>query len=86
MLIDSGLIGSYLSARCQIALELEVKPKEDFERLTLVDRSEVHAQGYIQFVHFGNYKTKILTQVFPNLYEKLILGMPWLVEEDPTID
>ena len=45
MLIDSGSTSNYLSAQCQIALELEVKPKEDFERLTLADGSEVHVQG-----------------------------------------
>ena len=61
VLIDSGSTGNYLSARCQTALELEVKPEEDFERLTLADGSEVHAQGYVQFVlHCGNYKTKVL--------------------------
>ena len=47
MLIDSGSIGNYLSARCQTVLELEVKPKQDFQRLTLADGFEVHAQGYI---------------------------------------
>ena len=39
--------------------------------------------GYVHFVlHCGNYKTKVLTQVFPNLHEELILGIPWLVEEN----
>ena len=44
MLIDSGSTGNYLSAQCQTVLDLEVKPEEDFERLTLVDvdGSEVH--------------------------------------------
>ena len=60
MLIDSVSTSNYLSARCQTALELKVKPKEDFERLTLADGSEVHAQGYVQFaLHCGNYKTQI---------------------------
>ena len=61
VLIDSGSTRNYLSARCQTALELEVQPEEDFEQLTLAGGSEVHAQGYVQFVlHFGNYKTRIL--------------------------
>ena len=47
VLIDSGSTGNYLSARCQTALDLKVKPKEDFERLMLADGSEVHAQGYV---------------------------------------
>ena len=76
VLIDSGSTGNSLSARCQIALDLKVKPEEDFERLTLADGSEVHAQGYVQFVlHCGNYKTNVLSWVFPNLHEELILGI-----------
>ena len=64
-----------------------MKPKEGFERLTLADGSEVHAQGYVQFVlHCGNYKTKVFAWVFPNLHEELILGIPWLVQGNPTID
>ena len=44
-------------------------------------------KGYVQFVlHCGNYKTKVLARVFPNLHEELILGIPWLVQENPTID
>ena len=49
MLIGSGSTGNYLSALCQTALELEVKPKEDFKRLTLANGSEVHVQGCVQF-------------------------------------
>ena len=64
-----------------------MKLEKDFERLMLADGSEVHAQGYVQFVlHCGNYKTKVLTRVFPNLHEALILGILWLVQENPTID
>ena len=64
-----------------------MKPEEDFERLALADGSEVHEQGYVQFVlHCGNYKTKVLARVFPNVHEELIFGIPWLVEEHPTID
>ena len=63
-LIDSGSTSNYLSTRYQTVLELEVNPKEDFERLTLVDGSEVHAQGNVHFVlHYENYKTRILTRV-----------------------
>ena len=87
MLIDLGSTGNYLSAQCQTVLDLEEKPKGDFERLTLADGSEVHAQGYIQFVlHCGNYKAKVLARVFPNLHQELILGIPWLAQENPTID
>ena len=59
---------NYVSAQCQAELDLEVQPKRDFERLTLANRSEVHAQGYVRFVlHCGDYNCKILARVFPNL-------------------
>ena len=68
-------------------MELKVKPEDDFELLKLADGSEVHVQGYVQLVlHCGNYKTRILARVFPNLHEELILGILWLVQENPTID
>ena len=64
VLVDSGLT----SAQCQAGLDLEVQPKRDFERLTLANGSEVHAQGYVRFVlHCGDYNCKILAHVFPNL-------------------
>ena len=86
VLIGLASTGNYLSAQCQTALELEVKPEEDFLWLTLADGSEVHAQGYVQFIlHCGNYKTRILSQVFPNLREELILGIPWLVQDIPQL-
>ena len=47
MLIDLGSTRTHLSARYQTAWELELKPKEHFKRLMLVNGSEVHAQGYI---------------------------------------
>ena len=34
----------------------------------------------------GITKTTILALIFPNFHEKLILGIPWLVEENPIID
>ena len=86
-LIDSGSTGNYLNARCQTALELRVKSEDKFERLILGDGSEVHAQGCIQFIlHRENYKTRILTRLFPNLHEELIRRIPWLGKENPTID
>ena len=42
---------------------------------------------YVQFVlHCGNYRTKVLARAFSNLHEELILGIPWLVQENATID
>ena len=64
-----------------------MKYEEEFERLTLAGGREVHAQGCVYFVlHCGNYKTRILSRVFPNLHEELILGILWLLKENPTIN
>ena len=87
VLIDSCSTGNYFSSRCQTALELKVRPEEDFEWLILADGSEVHEQADVQFVLYcGNYKTKILSRFCPNLHEELILGIPWLVAQNTTID
>ena len=43
--------------------------------------------GYVQFtMNCGGYKGKITARVFPNLSKECILGMPWLVQENPIID
>ena len=68
-------------------LKLEVRPDDEFERLMVADGNEVNAQECVQIVlHCGNYKTRIMARVFPNLHEELILGTLWLVKENPTID
>ena len=87
VLIDLGSISNYLNTQYETVLELKVKSEEEFERLRLAGGEEVHAQGYVQFVlHCGNCKTRILAWVLSNLHEELILGIPWLVKENPTID
>ena len=68
MLVDLGSTSNDISAQCQAGLDLEVQPKRDFERLTLAEGSEVHAQAYVRFIlHRGDYNCKILSWVFPNL-------------------
>ena len=69
VLIDSGSNGNYLSAWCQTVLELEVKPEEDFERLTLADGSEVHVHKGTSSLSFsvGTIRLKFLpgfSQIF----------------------
>lgn len=85
--MDSGSIGNYFSAPCQAALGIEVYPKHDFEQLTLADGSIVHVQGYVQFnLVCGGYKSNMIAWVFHTLHWELILGILWLVNENPTID
>ena len=87
VLIDSGSIGNYLSARCYTVLELEMRLDDEFERLTLADGSGVAcARVHLVCLYCRNYKTRILARFIPNLHEELILGIPWLVKDNPTID
>ena len=44
MLIDSDSTRNDISAWCQTTLELAAKPESNFERLTLLDGTEVHTQ------------------------------------------
>ena len=66
---------------------LRVVPDAQYEELTMADGSKVKVVGRVQFwLRCGNYKGKIIARVFPNLSKQLILGMPWLVQENPSID
>ena len=85
--MDSGSTGNYFSNRCLAALNILVVPEDKHENLMLADGSVVQAQGYAQFVlRCGDFKYPIIARVFPNLQQELILGMPWLIQENPNID
>lgn len=87
VLIDSGATGNFISDKLVTAQELEVIPEAQFEELTLVDGSTVKVVGYVHFkLRYGNYKGDITARVFPNLNKEIILEMPWLVQENPSID
>ena len=86
-MVDSGSTGNYISDRCLAALNIPVVPEDEYEDLTLADGSVVQAKGYAQFMlRCGDFKCPIIARVFPNLQQELILGMPWLIQENPNID
>ena len=59
----------------------------EWETLTLADGSEVKAAGRVQFkLQCGDYTGEVIARVFPHLHRELILGIPWLTSENPTID
>ena len=85
--MDSGSIGNYISDWCLAALNIPVVPEDEHESLTLANGSVVKTQGYAAFVlRCGDFKCPIISRVFPNLQQELILGMPWLIQENPNID
>ena len=87
VLIDSGATGNFVSDQVVTALRLKVRPESQFEELTLADGSMVKATGYVQFqLDCGDYRGQITARVFPNLHKEIILGMPWLIQANPTID
>ena len=87
VLIDSGATGNFISEELIIAWGLRVEPEPQYEELTLVDGSIVKAAGRVQFnLRCGDYRGKITARVFPHLHKELILGMPWLIQENPVID
>ena len=87
VLLDLGVSGNFISYAMATALKLKITSDVDFQDLTLADGSQVSSAGYVQFiVNCGGYKGKILARVFPNLSKECILGMLWLVQENPIID
>ena len=86
-LIDCGSTGNYISDSLIPALGMEVIPEKDFEVLELANKTTVKAQGYVSFrLDSGEYSCRVIARVFPNLRSEVILGTPWLMKENPTID
>ena len=70
-------------AAWDLPMELEMQHQD----LKWTDGSTVQAVGREHFkLQCGDYKTRITARVFPNLHKDVILGMPWLIQENPAID
>ena len=86
MLIDSRSTGNYGSAQTCTNLGICIEEEPTNEELQLADGSPVTMQGQVKLqIKHGKYKNVIWARVFPHMQKQLILGMPWLVQEDPDI-
>ena len=87
VLLDSGSTGNYINDQVARSFNLIVRVEEGTKQLTLADGSKVQAQGYVSFrLWCGQYNSEVIARVFPNMHQQLILGIPWLKQENPPID
>ena len=86
VLIDSGSTGNFISDQVVASLHLKVVEDGIRQKLILPDKSIIWAGGWVDsLLTSGEYVRRISARVFPSLHKELILGMPWLVMEDPDI-
>ena len=86
MLIDAGSIGNYVSAQTCTTLGIRIEEEPTNEELQLADGSPLPTQGQVKLqTKSGKNKNVIWSTVFPHMQKQVILGMPWLVQEDPDI-
>ncbi len=87
ILLDSGSTGNFVSAQVCTALKLKIEKDEAPEELSLADGSMTQTEGRVQFkFKCGEYVGTVRAGVFPHLHKEMILGIPWLKQENPQIN
>ena len=87
VLVDSGATGNFITDDLVDTWQLPIELETQHQNLKLADGSTVKAAERVQFsLQCGDYRTKITARVFPNLHKEVILGMPWLIQENLAID
>ena len=87
MLIDSGTTGNYVSAQECAARKIKIEKEKNGKELTMFDGSKVKTIGRVRLsVRCGGYHGIVEARVFPEMSKPMILGMPWLVKENPHIN
>ena len=85
VLLDSGSTRNYISDHVAHSFNLIVKSEGGTEQLTLADGSKMQAHGYASFLlRCDQYNSEVIARVFPNMHQQLILGIPWLKQENPA--
>ena len=89
VLLDSGsslnLISENLVDTLQIPLVVKDKPFD----IRLADKStvwQIYAETMPIWLVIGSHKEKLVFNVFPSLFCRMIIGMPWLEFHNPEID
>ena len=87
MLIDSGAIGNYISAQECTARKIKIEKEKNGKELRMIDGSKVKTISRLRLnVRCGGYHGIVEARVLPEMSKPLILGMPWLVKENPHIN
>ena len=87
MLIDLGVTGNYVSAQECAARKIKIEKEKKGKELTMADGSKVKTIGRVRLnVRCGGYHGVVEARVFPKMSKLIILGMPWLVKENPDIN
>ena len=80
-------IGNYIDARECATRGIKIEEEDQAEELRMADDTVVKTEGRVQFVlKCGGYRGDISARAFPNMNKSMILGIPWLLKENPHID
>ena len=87
MLTNSGLTGNYVSTQECTARKLKIEKEKNGKELTMADGSKVKTLVQVWLnVRCGGYHGIMEAREFPQMSKPLIMGLPWLVEENPYIN
>ncbi|WP_461496312.1 reverse transcriptase family protein, partial [Pyruvatibacter sp.] len=83
--IDSGSWENYISART--GESLGIRPSGEQRTLVMADGSKSQTLGEAKGVKFRAGKASFVSDfhIFPGMAYDIILGIPWLVSEDPSL-
>ena len=86
MFTDSGATSNYISAQECIARKTKIEREQGGKALKMADGCSVKTLGRIRLnIKCGGYRGNVEARVFPQMMKPMILGMPWLVKENPTL-
>ena len=87
VLLNSRSTGNYVDARECTARRIKIEAEDEVEELKMADGIVAQTEGRVQFVlKCGGYREQISARIFPNMNKPMILGIPWLLKENPHID